>query len=151
MKKTTLLLIAALFTGLTCNAQYSFNPIVGPTSVAQGSPVTINLNDGANTAGATASSTGAYSSFSVSVDWAEGAGTPWSEEADLTIITSAGSITIDPPTNGSANTTANTTLTFEGNLAGLYDPTTDGLYRFSLKSKLWRVERRLVKYCSDTF
>ncbi|MEO1030425.1 MAG: FG-GAP-like repeat-containing protein [Bacteroidota bacterium] len=126
MKKITLLLITALFTGLACNAQYSFNPIAGPTNVAQGSPVTINLNDVANSAGAAASSTGAYSSFSVSVDWAEGAGTPWSVEADLTFVTSAGSITIDPPTSGSANSTANTTLTFEGNLAGLYNPTTDG-------------------------
>ncbi len=111
---------------LTANAQYVFSPIAGPTNVAEGAPVTINLNDVANTAGVTASSTGSYNSFSITADWVAGGGGPWSSEADLTVTTTAGSITIDPPSAGGANSGAATTLTFEGALAGIYDPSTDG-------------------------
>lgn len=125
MKKITLFLIMLGFI-LTANAQYVFSPVTGPTNVAAGAPVTINLNDVANSAGVTASSTGSYDSFSVSVDWTAGGGGPWSSEADLTFTTTAGSVTVDPPTTGGANTGGATTLTFEGTLAGIYDPTTDG-------------------------
>ncbi|WP_282041996.1 fibronectin type III domain-containing protein [Winogradskyella flava] len=125
MKKITLFFIMLGFF-LTASAQYDFNSIVGPTNVASGSPVTINLNDAANTVSAPASSTGTYDSFSITVDWTAGGGNPWSVEADLTFTTTAGSITIDPPTAGGANSGAATTLTFTGDLAGLYDPTSDG-------------------------
>jgi gliding motility-associated-like protein len=125
MKKITLFFIMLGFF-LTASAQYDFNPIVGPTNVAAGSPVTINLNDAANSAGVPASSTGSYDSFSITVDWVVGSGNPWSSEADLTFTTTAGSITIDPPTTGGLNSNASTTLTFEGDLAGVYDPTADG-------------------------
>ncbi|NNE32964.1 MAG: hypothetical protein HKN40_11400 [Winogradskyella sp.] len=125
MKKTTLIIFMLGFV-LTANAQYVFDPIVGPTNVAAGTPVTINLNDAGNTEGVTASSTGSYDSFSVSVDWAAGGGNPWSNEADLTFTTTAGSVTIDPPTTGGASNANATTLTFEGDLAGIYDPTVDG-------------------------
>lgn len=125
MKKITLFLVMLGFF-LTANAQYVFNPIAGPTNVAQGTPVTINLNDIANTEGVTASSTGSYDSFSITVDWTAGSGGPWSSEADLTVTTTAGSVTIDPPTTGGANSGAAATLTFEGELNGFYDPTTDG-------------------------
>ncbi|EDP72709.1 hypothetical protein FBALC1_16447 [Flavobacteriales bacterium ALC-1] len=111
---------------LTASAQYNFAPIVGPTNVASGTPVTINLNDLANAAGVTASSTGSYDSFSITVDWVAGGGNPWSNEADVTVTTTAGSITIDPPTTGGLGSNANTTLTFEGDFAAIYDPTTDG-------------------------
>ena len=125
MKKITLFLIMLGFF-LTASAQYDFAPIVGPTNVASGTPVTVNLNDAANTAGVPASPSGSYDSFSISVDWIAGGGNPWSSEADLTITTTAGSLTIDPPTSGGLNSNANTTLTFEGDFPGLYDPTTDG-------------------------
>ena len=125
MKKITLFFIMLGFF-LTASAQYNFNPIVGPTNVASGSPVTINLNDAANLVGVPVSSTGSYDSFSIAVDWVVGGGNPWSTEADLTITTTAGSITIDPPTTGSLNNNDSTTLTFEGDLAGIYDTTTDG-------------------------
>ena len=126
MKKITLFLVATLFTCFVGNAQYVFNTIVGPSNVVAGSPVTINLNDIANTANVTSSSTGSYNSFSVSVGWEAGSGVPWSSEADLTFITQAGSVNIDPPTSGSAGSTDSTTLIFEGNLAGLYDPSVNG-------------------------
>ena len=125
MKKITLFFIMLGFF-LTASAQYNFNPIVGPTNVASGSPVTINLNDAANLASVPVSSTGSYDSFSITVDWVVGGGNPWSSEADLTFTTTAGSITIDPPTTGGLTSNASTTLTFEGDLAGIYDPTTDG-------------------------
>ena len=111
---------------LTASAQYDFSPIVGPTNVASGTPVTINLNDVANVAGVPASSSGSYNTFSITVEWVAGGGNPWSSEADLTVTTTAGSLTVDPPTTGGLNSNANTTLTFEGDLPGLYDPTTDG-------------------------
>lgn len=125
MKKITLFFIMLGFF-LTASAQYNFNPIVGPTNVASGSPVTINLNDAANLVGVPVSSTGSYDSFSITVDWVVGVGNPWSTEADLTITTTAGSITIDPPTTGGLNNNDSTTLTFVGDLAGIYDTTTDG-------------------------
>ncbi|NRB59651.1 MAG: VCBS repeat-containing protein [Winogradskyella sp.] len=125
MRKTTFL-IASLLAVFISNAQLDFDPIIGPVNVAAGSPVTLNINDIANSAGATASSTGTYNAFSVSVTWENGSGVPWSNEADLTITTTAGSVTIDPPTTGGAGSTASTTLTFDGDLAGLYDPISDG-------------------------
>ncbi|MDB9755617.1 gliding motility-associated C-terminal domain-containing protein [Winogradskyella sp.] len=125
MKKITLIFIMLAFV-LTANAQYVFNPIVGPTNVAAGAPVTINLNDVANAAGVTASSTGSYDSFSITMDWTAGGGGPWSTEADLTFTTTAGSVTVDPPTTGGATNANATTMTFDGDLAGIYNPTTDG-------------------------
>lgn len=126
MKKITLLFIAVILTYCVGNAQYVFSPIEGPVNVAEGSPVTYNLNDVANSAGVATPSTGSYSSFRVSVDWSNGSGIPWSIEADLTFITSSGSIEIDPPTSGGQSSTSNATVVFEGDLPGLYDPTADG-------------------------
>ena len=82
---------------ITASAQYDFTPIVGPTNVASGSPVTISLNDVANSTGVPSSSSGAYDSFSITVDWVAGGGNPWSSEADLTFTTAAGSVTVDYP------------------------------------------------------
>ncbi len=124
MKKITLFLIMLGFF-LTASAQYNFPTIVGPTNVAEGSPVTINLNDVANTAGVPASSSGSYESFSISADWVAGGANPYSNEADLTVTTTAGSVLIDPPTTSGA-LGADAVITFVGDFAGLYDPTTDG-------------------------
>ncbi|WP_299128527.1 GEVED domain-containing protein [uncultured Winogradskyella sp.] len=125
MKKITLILIMLSFV-FTAHAQYVFNPVAGPINVLAGAPPTVNLNDTANTAGAAASSTGSYNAFSITVDWVAGGGNPWSSEADLTFTTSAGSVTVDPPTTGGANSNANATLIFEGDLPGVYNPTVDG-------------------------
>jgi len=125
MKKITLFLIMLGFF-LTASAQYDFAPIVGPTNVVEGTPVTINLNDAANVAAVPASSTGSYDSFSITVDWVAGGGGPWSSEADLTVMTTAGSVLINPPTTGGANSNANATLTFDGNFTAIYNPTIDG-------------------------
>jgi hypothetical protein len=130
MKKVTLFLfIFGCF--LALNAQHVFDPVAGPINVPEGTPPTVNINDSGNTAGVPASSTGTYNSFSVSVDWVN-TNNAWSSEADLTITTAAGSITIDPPTSGALSGTGDTTLTFEGDLAGLYDPQTDGLLELTL-------------------
>ncbi|WP_339753705.1 gliding motility-associated C-terminal domain-containing protein [uncultured Winogradskyella sp.] len=125
MKKITLLLIMLGFL-LTANAQYVFNPIVGPTNVAAGAPVTINLNDAINSTGVAASSTGSYDSFSITVDWVAGGGNPWSAEAEITLTTTAGSVIIDPATTGGLTSNADTTLTFDGDLSAIYDPNADG-------------------------
>ena len=124
MKKITLLLFMLGF-AITASAQYVFDPIVGPTNVAEGSPVTINLNDIANSEGVPASSTGTYDSFSVSADWVAGGGNPYSAEADLTVTTTGGSVLIDPPTT-SGSLGADAVITFVGDLPALYDPTIDG-------------------------
>ncbi len=125
MKKITLF-IALIGFFLAANAQYIFNPVVGPINVTQATGATINLNDVANSAGVTASSTGTYNSFSVTVDWVEGGGGPWSSEAQLTITTASGSSPILSPTTGGANSGTTTTLTFQGDLPGLFDPAVDG-------------------------
>lgn len=125
MKKITFSLIFLCFS-LVMNAQFSFNPITEPISVAAGIPVTINLNDVANASSVPASSTGSYGSFSITADWVSGNGNPWSNEADMTIVTTLGSITVDPPSTGGASTSLDTTLTFEGDFPSLYNPIEDG-------------------------
>ncbi|MFK7832431.1 MAG: gliding motility-associated C-terminal domain-containing protein [Winogradskyella sp.] len=125
MKKITLFLIM-LGSFLAASAQYNFAPIAGPTTVAQGTPVTINLNDVANVAGVPASTSGSYDSFSITVDWAAVAGGPFSNESDLTLTTTAGSVLIDPPTAGAAGSGTATTLTFAGDFTAIYNPTVDG-------------------------
>jgi hypothetical protein len=124
MKKITYLLLCFLVGGLmTANAQYSFPAVPGPVFVENGSPVTLNINDMANAAGVPS---GMYATFSVSVDWVQNAGGPYSSEADLTMTTSAGSVLIDPPTSGSAGNADPTTMTFEGAFSADYDPDVDG-------------------------
>lgn len=135
MKKITLILfvIIAEFFGNYLNAQHSFTAVAGPTLVAQGTPVTLNVNDAGNTAAVPASSTGSYGTFSVSVEWAANAGGPYSSEADLTMITTAGSVLIDPPTTGGMASEANTTLTFVGEFTSPYNPQTDGMLDIRLR------------------
>ncbi|MBU2929450.1 GEVED domain-containing protein, partial [Winogradskyella psychrotolerans] len=125
MKKITLFLIMLGFF-LTASAQYDFPSIVGPINVTSGGNASININDTANTAGVPASSSGSYSSFSVSADWSEGEGFPYSQEAQLTITTSAGDVFLDIATSGWNYNANDTTLIFSGELPAGYDPTTDG-------------------------
>ena len=123
MKKITLLLFTMLLGSFTTFAQYDFSTVVGPTSVVNGSPVTLNINDIANAAGAPA---GTYIDFVVTADWVS-TNNAWASEADLTLTTTAGSVLIDPATTGSADSGTSTTLTFEGTLpGGSYDPSVDG-------------------------
>ncbi|WP_179019984.1 fibronectin type III domain-containing protein [Winogradskyella forsetii] len=129
MKKITFFICAFFMSGLSIvTAQHSFAP-QGPETVANGAPVTVSINDMANTAAVPA---GLYDAFSVSADWSEIAGGPYSSEADLTITTTAGSVDIDPPTSGSATDAVATTLVFSGDLAGVYDPSTDGFIEIVL-------------------
>ncbi|QIJ90516.1 hypothetical protein C7H62_2708 [Mesoflavibacter sp. HG96] len=120
MKKITFLfmLFALAFTW-QINAQHTFPVIAGPTNVAAGSPVTLSINDAANSATVPA---GSYSSFTVTADWTAGGGGPWSSEADITL----GGVSVDPPTSGGATSGNATTLTFDGSFSALYDPTIDG-------------------------
>ncbi|MFD1017125.1 GEVED domain-containing protein [Winogradskyella rapida] len=130
MKKITLFLIMLGFC-LTATAQYSFPTVTGPTNVVEGSPVTLSLNDVANTAGVPAGASGSYSSFSITVDWSAGAGGPWASEADLTITTTAGALTLEP-TEGGANSSSDTVLTFTGDFPAIYAPTSDGYLDLTL-------------------
>src|SRR5690606_22370189 len=69
-----------------------------------------------------------YDSFTITADWSDnspGVGA-YSNEADLSVITSEGSVLINPPTSGSMNNSLDTTLTFSGDLAGVYNPDIDG-------------------------
>ena len=124
MKKITYLILSLFLGGLmTANAQYSFPAVAGPTTVAEGAPVTLNINDAANGAGVPV---GMYATFSVSVDWAANSGNPFDSEADLTMTTTAGSVLIDPATSGAVGSASPTTMTFEGAFTADYDPAVDG-------------------------
>jgi hypothetical protein len=131
MRKITFLLFTLVLTSFAVNAQHTFATIPGPVTVASDSgPTTLSINDVGNSAGVPA---GTYNLFTVTVDWGNPIGDPWSSEADLTITTSAGSVTIDPATSGAANSGAATTLTFSGGLpGGDYDPSVDGFLEISL-------------------
>jgi hypothetical protein len=130
MKKITIFICTFILCGFSIITAQQFDfPAQGATTVAQGSPVTLSINDMANTAGVTA---GVYDSFSVSADWIEVTGGPYSSEADLTMTTTAGSIVVDPPTSGQGANANPTTLIFSGDLSGLYDPSTDGFLEIVL-------------------
>ena len=122
MKKITMSIIMTFFFALTwqSNAQFTF-PNVGPSNVAQGTPVNISINDAANSANVPS---GTYTDFYITVDWTDGFNA-WSSEADLTVVTAAGSTLIDPASSGSADSGAATTLVFNGTFAGNYDPSVD--------------------------
>ena len=104
MKKITSLLCIsiAFLTSFSVFSQFSFPIDAGPYAVASGTPVTVNVNDAGNTEGVTA---GLYDSFIITADWVD-TNNAWSSEADLTVITSAGSVLIDPATSGGANSGA---------------------------------------------
>ena len=125
MKKTLLFLcIGLLLTSSNLIAQHTFatdtNVYTVPDDVTV---VPVSINDAANSAAAPG---GTYLTFQVTADWSITGGNAWSSEEALTVTTAAGSVTIDPPTSGGASNTDPTTLTFDGTLAGPYDPTVDG-------------------------
>lgn len=134
--KKIILFLSVFFTimlaGTISAQQHDFAAIPGPTLVAQGTPVTLNINDAGNMAGVPVPSSGTYSSFSVSVDWANN-NDAFSSEADLRMTTTAGSILIDPATTGSAGSTTATTMTFEGEFTTPYDPSVDGFMDIVLR------------------
>lgn len=106
------------------NAQYTFPTVPGPVNVVAGTGATVNLNDAANSAGVPVA---LYDSFSITVDWGNPAGNPWSSEAELQVVTINGVVAdIDPPSTGAANSGAATTLTFSGTITGNYEPGVDG-------------------------
>ena len=123
MKKITILFITMLAFCLQSNAQFTFPTDAGPYTVVGLVPTTVNYNDAGNSAGVPS---GTYGLFTVTVDWTEGAGGPWSSEADLTVTTANDVVVVNPPTAGGANTGAATTLTFSGVLPNGYDPDVDG-------------------------
>ena len=129
MKKITLLFIAMLALSFQAYAQHNFSTVTGPENVAQGSPVTLSMNTVGNAAGVPADT---YEDFTVTVDWAND-NNAYSEEAHLTLTTTAGSVTIDPPTSGALGSFVSTTLTFSGTLpGGSYDPSVDGFLQITL-------------------
>ncbi|TYB77369.1 T9SS type A sorting domain-containing protein [Bizionia saleffrena] len=121
MRKITFLMCFVLFSALSASAQFTFPTIVGPTN-AGNSGTTLNINDSGNSQSVT---TGFYSSFTMSADWVGGTGNPWSNEAGLQFITTAGSVVVNPPTTG-GGMGGPTSLTFSADLAGIYDPSVDG-------------------------
>nr|WP_299206657.1 fibronectin type III domain-containing protein [uncultured Brumimicrobium sp.] len=123
-----LLLFLSFMLSLWSYGQFTFPTVTGPISVSGGTAENVLINDAANAAAVPA---GLYDSFSVSVDWVS-TSSAWASETDLTFNTSGGSVTIDPPTTGSANSGAATTLTFSGSLTSLYDPSVDGLLTLDL-------------------
>ncbi|MEL0643240.1 T9SS type A sorting domain-containing protein [Olleya sp. Ti.3.14] len=124
MKKITLLLCVALISCFSAMAQHTFPVITGPTNVTQGSPVTLNINDAANSA---AVPSGNYATFSISIDWVS-TDNAWASECDLDLTTAAGTVNFNLPSTGSANSGAATTITFDGSFTADYDPDADGTF-----------------------
>ncbi|WP_274476464.1 fibronectin type III domain-containing protein [Mangrovimonas aestuarii] len=124
MKKTTFWLFATMCFVFSwqLQAQFTFPVIAGPTNVPGSEEITLNINDVTNTAGV---NSGIYESFLITVDWVN-INNAYSQDADVTVTTASGSVLIDPPTSGGASNGDSTTLTFQGDLAGLYMPDTDG-------------------------
>jgi hypothetical protein len=123
MKKITLLLFTIAISSFTLNAQHTFSTVPGPVNVAEGSPVTLNINDMVNSASVPA---GSYLSYTVTLDWAAGGGGPWSNEAEVRALTAAGATSLSPATSGAGSDGNPTTMTFEGIFSDFYDPTVDG-------------------------
>ena len=88
----------------------------------------IDINDMANSSGAVS---GTYSEFTIAADWSN-VDNAWSAEADLTVTTAAGSVTIDPPSSGAEFSDNDVTITFSGVLPGPYNPDIDGLLSIDL-------------------
>ncbi|NQY28894.1 MAG: T9SS type A sorting domain-containing protein [Flavobacteriaceae bacterium] len=130
MKKITLLFFIATLSSLSALAQFNFPTIAGPTNVAQGADVTLNLNDAANTANVTINT---YSTFSITVDWADNTNA-YSNEAALSVTTTAG--TVVATMAGAAGSGAATVLTFTGAFTANYVPATDGFLDIIL-SQSW--------------
>ncbi|MDG5491717.1 T9SS type A sorting domain-containing protein [Psychroserpens sp. SPM9] len=127
MKKITLLFVAMLFGSLTAFAQFTFpTDATVYTVVADDGALPITVNDAGNIAGVTA---GTYTSFSITADWVS-TDNAWASEADLTVTTAAGIVNVDPI--GAADSGDPATLLFEGDLAGIYDPSVDGALDLAL-------------------
>lgn len=130
MKKNTLLFLTMFAFGFYAFAQSTFPTDTGVYTVPDNStPITVNINDVANAAAATA---GIYDSYTITADWSIPSGDAYSSEARLSVVTSAGATVTMAPTSGGANSDAATTLTFTGQLAGLYDPSVDGFLDLTL-------------------
>lgn len=130
MKKNTLLFLTMIMIGLNALAQSTFPTDTGVYTVPDDStPITVNINDLANAAGATA---GLYDSYTITADWSIPSGDAYSSEARLSVITTAGATVAMAPTSGGFNNSNPTTLTFSGQLADLYDPSVDGFLELTL-------------------
>lgn len=127
MSRTYCSLLAVLAAGLTASstatAAFIFPTIPGPVAVPAASSPVISLNDAGNSAGVTP---GLYGAFSVTADWVEVSGNPFSIEAEIQLESAAGVADVDPPTTGGLGSALPTTLTFESFLVGPYDPDVDG-------------------------
>lgn len=119
-------LLAFSFIMLTCQiglAQFTFPTISGPITITGGTDVVQNINNTANSAGVTAED---YEGFIVTVDWTN-VDNAYSSEARLIVTTSSGSTAVLFPTSGSASNGDSTTITFEADFVGTYNPSANGL------------------------
>jgi len=130
MKKITLVFFIAVLSSFNALAQFNFTPIAGPTNVAEGAPVTINMNDLANGLPVPADT---YIDFTITVDWADDVNA-YSNESSLDVVTTAGTVTA--AIAGAAGSGASTMLTFTGSFTAPYDPSVDGFFDIIL-SQSW--------------
>src|SRR5690554_1293158 len=126
--KKKLLMSMCFMLSLWSYGQFSFPAVTGPINVPGSTVINVPINDAANAAGVPI---GLYDSFSISADWENGSNA-YSSEADLTINTAGGSVTIDPATSGAASSGNATTLIFSGAFTSNYDPATNGLLTLDL-------------------
>ncbi|WP_274474270.1 fibronectin type III domain-containing protein [Mangrovimonas aestuarii] len=134
MKKISLWLLALCCVLISQQgfSQYTLPTIGGPQNVVAGSNVTLNLNDSANTDDFP---TNYYQDFIVTAFWSSGNGA-WSSQAGITMVTSAGSVSVTPPTSGGMDGTFGTQLTFTGTLPAIYDPSVDGTLNLILSQSM---------------
>lgn len=129
MKKITLLLFAILVSTATF-AQFIFpaDPAVY-TVPDDATTVPVLVNDMANTAAAPPDT---YVTFWVTADWSITTGDAYSNEALLTVTTTAGTTATFGPAFGGVESSLPTTLTFFGALPADYDPSVDGFLELGL-------------------
>ncbi len=121
MKKFNLYLLVMLLVQISY-AQDGF-PFIPLETVSNGSPVTLNLNDVADSAGLIPD---VYLTLRLGTDWQAVSGSPTSDEASVEVITTAGSVTLSPATITSELSSGLTRLTFLITLPANYLPQNDG-------------------------
>ncbi|WP_353778691.1 T9SS type A sorting domain-containing protein [Winogradskyella sp. 3972H.M.0a.05] len=120
MKK--IMLSAALLFAAISYAQDGF-PFIPSETVAEGSPVTLNLNDVGDSAGLIPD---VYTTLRLVTDWVSVSGNPQPEEASIEVITTAGSVTLSPATIITEPNPGISRLKFLVALPGNYLPQNDG-------------------------
>ncbi len=130
MKKYTFCLCIIISSFINLYAQYSFPINSGPINVAEGSPVTLDLNDIENSAVVT---NNLYLSLRVITDWMPNVGAPSTGEASIEVTTTSGTVVVLSPQSVVEDSCCPLSLSFFAVLPANYIPLSDGFLNVVLK------------------